>query len=316
MTTFVTGGLGFIGSNFVISHLKKYPEDEIIVIDNCSYAANESNLDGYWNDWRLKLKRCDIRNFGHLESLYHDFEPHITFHFAAESHVDNSIRGDDVFLDTNINGTHNILKCIKKYGGKLVHVSTDEVYGSLGHDDPAFTENTPYNPRNPYSATKAASDHLVRAYVNTHNIEAVVTNCSNNYGPRQHSEKFIPTVIRHIKNNTPIPVYGTGQNVRDWLFVEDHCDALLTIGQNFKSGERYNIGGGVEMSNLDMITLILDLMGKPVHMYQNWINFVPDRKGHDFRYSMDASKIAHDLGWQAKTNINDGLIKTLEYYNA
>ena len=248
--------------------------------------------------------------------MYHDFEPHITFHFAAESHVDNSIRGDDVFLDTNINGTHNILKCIRKYGGKLVHVSTDEVYGSLGHDDPGFTESTPYDPRNPYSATKAASDHLVRAYVNTHGLEAVVTNCSNNYGPRQHSEKFIPTVIRHIMNNTPIPVYGTGQNIRDWLFVEDHCEALLTIGANFKSGERYNIGGGVEMSNLDMVTLILDLMGKPVHMYQNWINFVPDRKGHDFRYAMDATKIAYDLGWQAKTNINDGLIKTLEYYNA
>ena len=222
MTTFVTGGLGFIGSNFVISHLEKYPNDEIIIIDNNSYAANENNLGNYWNDWRLKLKRCDIRNYAYLESLYHDYEPHITFHFAAESHVDNSIRGDDVFLDTNINGTHNILKCIRKYGGKLVHVSTDEVYGSLGHDDPGFTESTPYDPRNPYSATKAASDHLVRAYVNTHGIEAVVTNCSNNYGPRQHKEKFIPTVIRHIKNNTPIPVYGDGQNIRDWIFVEDH----------------------------------------------------------------------------------------------
>jgi dTDP-glucose 4,6-dehydratase len=316
MTTFVTGGLGFIGSNFVISHLKKYPNDEVIIIDNCSYAANEYNLDGYWNDWRVKLKRCDIRNHGHLESLYHDYEPHITFHFAAESHVDNSIVGDDVFLATNINGTHNILKCIRKHGGKLVHVSTDEVYGSLSHDDPPFTENTPYDPRNPYSATKAASDHLVRSYVNTHKLEAVVTNCSNNYGPRQHEEKFIPTVIRNIKNNTPIPVYGTGQNVRDWLFVEDHCEALLAIGQNFKSGERYNIGGGHEMSNLEMVTLILDLMGKPVHMYQNWINFVTDRKGHDFRYAMDANKIYKELGWSAKTKIVQGLEKTLEYYNA
>jgi len=316
MTTFVTGGLGFIGSNFVISHLKKYPNDEIIIIDNCSYAANEYNLDGYWNDWRVKLKRCDIRNHGHLESLYHDFEPHITFHFAAESHVDNSIVGDDVFLATNINGTHNILKCIRKHGGKLVHVSTDEVYGSLTHEDPAFTENTPYDPRNPYSATKAASDHLVRSYVNTHKLEAVVTNCSNNYGPRQHEEKFIPTVIRNIKNNTPIPVYGTGQNVRDWLYVEDHCEALLTIGQNFKSGERYNIGGGHEMNNLELVTLILDLMGKPVNMYQNWINFVTDRKGHDFRYAMDASKIYRELGWAAKTKIVQGLEKTLEYYYA
>jgi dTDP-glucose 4,6-dehydratase len=316
MTTFVTGGLGFIGSNFVISHLKKYSDDEIVIIDNGSYAANDHNLDGYWGDWRVKLKRCDIRNFGHLESLYHDFEPHITFHFAAESHVDNSIRGDDIFLDTNINGTHNILKCIRKHGGKLVHVSTDEVYGSLTHDDPPFTETTPYDPRNPYSATKAASDHLVRSYVNTHKIDAVVTNCSNNYGPRQHSEKFIPTVIRHIKNNTPIPVYGTGQNVRDWLYVEDHCEALLEIGANFKSGERYNIGGGHEMTNLDMVTLILDVMGKPVNMYQSWINFVNDRKGHDFRYAMDASKIYRELGWAAKTKITQGLEKTLEYYNA
>ncbi len=316
MITFVTGGLGFIGSNFIISHLKKYPNNEIIVLDNYSYSANKLNLSGCLDDWRLTIKNIDICNLEGLEEMYATFTPNITFHFAAESHVDNSILGDDVFLNTNINGTHNILKCIRKYGGKLVHVSTDEVYGSLGHDDPGFTESTPYNPRNPYSATKAASDHLVRAYVNTHGIEAVVTNCSNNYGPRQHKEKFIPTVIRHIKNNTPVPVYGNGENVRDWLFVEDHCEALLTIGQNFKAGERYNIGGGVEMSNLQMITLILDLMGKPVHMYQNWINFVPDRKGHDFRYSMDATKIAYDLGWQAKTSINDGLIKTLEYYNA
>ena len=314
MTTFVTGGLGFIGSNFVISHLKKYPSDEIVVIDNHSYSANGSNLNGYWEDWRVNVKSIDIRNLEFLDNLYKQYEPEITFHFAAESHVDNSIAGDDQFLSTNINGTHNILKCIKKHGGKLIHVSTDEVFGSLGHDDFGFTENTPYNPRNPYSATKAASDHLVRAYVNTHNIEAIVTNCSNNYGPRQHAEKFIPTIIRHIKNNTPVPLYGTGQNVRDWLFVEDHCDALLTIGTNFKSGERYNIGGGVEMSNLDMITTILDLMGKPVNMYQNWINYVPDRKGHDFRYSMNSTKIRRELGWEAKTRLVDGLEKTLEWY--
>jgi dTDP-glucose 4,6-dehydratase len=316
MTTFVTGGLGFIGSNFVISHLKKYPDEKIVIIDNLSYAANEQNLDGYWGDYHLQYKHCDIRNFGHLESLYHDYEPHITFHFAAESHVDNSIRGDDIFLDTNIIGTHNVLKCIRKHGGKLVHVSTDEVYGSLTHDDPPFTENTPYNPRNPYSATKAASDHLVRAYINTHNIDAIVTNCSNNYGPRQHHEKFIPTIIRHIKNNTPVPVYGSGMNVRDWLYVEDHCEALLTIKENWKTGERYNIGGGVEMTNLDMVTLILDVMGKPVNMYQSWINFVNDRKGHDFRYAMDASKIYKELGWSAKTKLAEGLEKTLEWYNA
>lgn len=315
MTTFVTGGLGFIGSNFVISHLKKYPSDEIVVLDNHSYAANGSNLNGFYDDWRLNVKRVDICNLEFLEHMYHDYEPHITFHFAAESHVDNSIVGDDHFVNTNVIGTHNILKCIRKYGGKLIHVSTDEVYGSLTPDAPSFTETTPYDPRNPYSATKAASDHLVRAYVNTHKIDAVVTNCSNNYGPRQHSEKFIPTIIRHIKNNTPIPVYGTGTNIRDWLFVEDHCEALLTIGANFKSGERYNIGGGHEINNLEMVTLILDLMGKPVHMYQNWINFVNDRKGHDFRYSMNSDKIFKELGWSAKTKIVQGLEKTLEWYS-
>ena len=314
MTTFVTGGLGFIGSNFVISHLKKYPSDEIVVLDNYSYSANSSNLDKFYDDWRLQVKRVDIRNLQFLEHMYSSYEPDIIFHFAAESHVDNSIRGDDDFLSTNIDGTHNILKCIKKYGGKLVHVSTDEVYGSLGPDDPSFSETTPYDPRNPYSATKAASDHLVRSYVNTHNLEAVVTNCSNNYGPRQHKEKFIPTIIQHIKNNTPIPVYGNGSNIRDWLFVEDHCDALLTIGENFKRGERYNIGGGFECDNLSMVSMILDIMGKPPETHKNWINFVDDRKGHDLRYSMDSSKLKNELGWEAKTNIFDGLRKTVEWY--
>ena len=315
MTTFVTGGLGFIGSNFVISHLKKYPSDEIIVLDNNSYASNKSNLDGHWEDWRLNVRNVDIRNLERLEEMYATFTPEITFHFAAESHVDNSIAGDDIFVATNILGTHNILKCVRKYQGRLIHVSTDEVYGSLTHDDPAFHENTPYNPRNPYSATKAASDHLVRAYVNTHGLDAIVTNCSNNYGPRQHPEKFIPTVIRHIQNNKPVPVYGNGQNVRDWLFVSDHCDALLEIGKRAKKGERYNIGGGVELSNVEMVSMILDVMGKPVHMYQDWIAFVEDRKGHDFRYAMDSSKLLKDLGWKAGTDLALGLEKTVEWYS-
>jgi dTDP-glucose 4,6-dehydratase len=314
MTTFVTGGLGFIGSNFVISHLKRYSSDEIIVLDNFSYSADINNLKDVISDWRVTIKNVDICDMDKLEEMYATFTPEITFHFAAESHVDNSIRGDDDFLSTNINGTHNILKCIKKYGGKLVHVSTDEVYGSLGLDDPSFSETTPYDPRNPYSATKAASDHLVRSYVNTHNLEAVVTNCSNNYGPRQHKEKFIPTIIQHIKNNTPIPVYGNGSNIRDWLFVEDHCDALLTIGENFKRGDRYNIGGGFECDNLTMVSMILDIMGKPPETHKNWINFVNDRKGHDLRYSINSGKIKNQLGWEAKTNIFDGLRKTVEWY--
>jgi dTDP-glucose 4,6-dehydratase len=313
MTTFVTGGLGFIGSNFVISHLKRHPTDEIVVIDNQSYASDYRNLQGYLEDWRLTVKHCDIRDFQQLSTLYHNYEPDITFHFAAETHVDNSIVGDDHFVSTNIIGTHNILKCIRTFGGKLVHVSTDEVYGSLDLHDPGFTETTPYDPRNPYSATKAASDHLVRSYVNTHKIDAVVTNCSNNYGPRQHKEKFIPTIIRHIKSKTPIPVYGNGRNMRDWLFVEDHCDALLTIAANFKSGERYNIGGGFECDNISMVQFILDIMGEdPTNA--NWLNFVTDRKGHDLRYSMNSSKLKNEHGWVPETYIFDGLKKTVEWY--
>lgn len=314
MIVFVTGGLGFIGSNFVFAHLKRNPEDYIIILDNYSYAANPENIKGLFDDYRVTMVKCDIANLEQLTEVYDNYNPSITYHFAAESHVDNSINGDDVFVRTNVIGTHNILKCVRASDSKLIHISTDEVYGSLSQTDPPFEETTPYNPRNPYSATKAASDHLVRSYVNTHKIQAVVTNCSNNYGPRQHKEKFIPTVIRNIKNNTPVPVYGEGKNIRDWLYVEDHCDALLTIGSNFKSGERYNIGGGVEMSNIEMVTLILDLMGKPVHMYQNWINFVPDRKGHDFRYAMNPNKIYNELGWSAKTKLIDGLTKTLEWY--
>ena len=188
MNVFVTGGLGFIGSNFVIAHLKKNPSDTIIVVDNHSYASNAKNLTGFYADHRLVLVNCDIANEERLEQIYENYSPSITYHFAAESHVDNSIAGDDIFVRTNVIGTHNILKCIRKFGGRLIHVSTDEVYGSLGPTDPGFTEETPYNPRNPYSATKAASDHLVRSYVNTHNIDAIVTNCSNNRSEEHTSE--------------------------------------------------------------------------------------------------------------------------------
>jgi len=320
MTTIVTGGLGFIGSNFVFSHLKKYPSDHIVVVDNQSYASNTKNLFDYiqskyssslFEDYRFSFRKVDIRDSRSLELLYDRVLPDITFHFAAESHVDNSISGDDEFLSTNIDGTHNILKCIRKYGGKLVHISTDEVYGSLSLDAPGFTEETPYDPRNPYSATKAASDHLVRSYVNTHKIQAVVTNCSNNYGPRQHAEKLIPTIIRKAKADEPISIYGDGQNVRDWLYVDDHCEALLAIGKNFIPGDRFNIGGGFEINNLDLTHLILDMMNKP----RSLVKFVEDRKGHDLRYSINSSKIRDKFNWQPKVSFNDGLVKTLEWYN-
>jgi len=312
MTVFVTGGLGFIGSNFVFAHLKAHPQETVVILDNYSYAADTKNILGLYEDYRVKIERVNICNSNRMMQLYEDYQPAKTYHFAAESHVDNSIAGDDQFLETNINGTHVILKCIRKFGGRLIHVSTDEVYGSLPLYGPGFTEKTPYDPRNPYSATKAASDHLVRAYVNTHGIDAIVTNCSNNYGPRQHKEKFIPTIIRSLKDDRPIPVYGTGKNVRDWLFVEDHCDALITIGDKAKTGSRYNIGGGYECSNIDMVNMIIELSG----VKSFGINFIEDRKGHDLRYSMDSGKLKDELGWEAKTNIQDGLIKTLEWYNA
>lgn len=306
MTIFVTGGMGFIGSNFVNLHLKKY-DGNVVVIDSESYSANPDNLE---YDTGLECYKVDIRNLHLMQDLYRKHRPKITYHFAAESHVDNSIASDAEFLSTNINGTYNILKCIQKFGGRLIHVSTDEVYGSLSMNDPSFTEDTPYNPRNPYSATKAASDHLVRAYVNTHGIDAIVTNCSNNYGPRQHAEKFIPTVIRHIKYNKPIPIYGSGTNVRDWLFVEDHCEALMVIGEKAKTGARYNIGGGFETSNLELAKMILNLMDKP----ESLISFVEDRKGHDLRYSMNSEKLYRELGWKAQTEIYDGLKKTISWY--
>ena len=312
MTTFVTGGMGFIGSNFVFAHLKKHPSDYVFILDNQSYASNANNILGLYEDYRVTNIKVDIRDRDTLDRLYKLYTPEITYHFAAESHVDNSIDSDDEFLSTNINGTHNILKCIRTHGGKLVHVSTDEVFGSLGAFSEPFNEHTPYNPRNPYSATKAASDHLVRAYVNTHRINAVVTNCSNNYGPRQHAEKLIPTIIRKAKANQEVPIYGTGLNIRDWLYVDDHCDALLTIGENFVPGDRFNIGGGYEINNLSLAYLILDMMGKP----NTLVHFVQDRKGHDFRYAMDSRKMKACFNWSAKTEFVDGMKKTLEWYGA
>lgn len=315
MTTFVTGGLGFIGSNFVISHLEKHKTEEIVIIDNQSYAASKDNLLGYWEDWRVKYEYCSISDAASFQAMYTKYKPKIVYNFAAETHVDNSIAGDDMFVSTNIVGTHNILKCVRAYGGKLVHVSTDEVYGSLPLEgNEKFTEDTPYNPRNPYSATKAASDHLVRSYINTHKINAVVTNCSNNYGPRQHSEKFIPTVINHILKRKPIPLYGTGTNIRDWLYVEDHCEALLAIGQQNPSDDRYNIGGGVEMTNYQMAVTILDIMGKPVS--DRWFKYVDDRPGHDLRYAMDYKKLTKQFGWMPRHTLISGLEKTLRWYNA
>ena len=307
-TVFITGGLGFIGSNFVLCHLKKHPKTRIVVIDRRSYAADVSNLEGVLG--RVTLEMVDIRNADLVAHLYAQYTPEITYHFAAESHVGNSIISDDDFVTSNIVGTHNILKGVRFSGSRLVHISTDEVYGTV--EAGKFTEETPYNPRNPYSATKAASDHLVRAYINTHGINAIITNCSNNYGPRQHAEKFIPVVILNAKANNPIPIHGDGSSVRDWLFVMDHAEALLRVGEKAPSGERFNIGGECEMTILDTAKLVLDMMGKSHSLLQ----FVPNRPGHDQHYAMDISKIQREFKWKPLTAFENGLKQTLEWYGA
>jgi dTDP-glucose 4,6-dehydratase len=311
MTVLVTGGLGFIGSNFVIRHLEKYPDERVVVVDNESYAASRTNLSCVAD--KVIVHKVDIADKDRMNKVMAKYMPHIIYNFAAESHVDNSIADDSVFYQTNVMGTLNLLHLVKEYQIKLLHVSTDEVYGSLSLDTTdVFTEKTPYNPLNPYSASKAASDHMVRAYVNTHKIKAVVTNCSNNYGPRQHSEKLIPTIIRRAKANMTIPIYGNGSNVRDWLYVDDHCDALLRINEAFVYGERYNIGGHNELTNLSLARYILDLMGKP----RSLIEFVKDRPGHDARYAISTKKIEKELKWRPTTTLEVGMKKTLEYYNA
>lgn len=307
-TIFVTGGLGFIGSNFVLSHLKKYPKDRLVVIDKRTYAADIRNLEDVLN--RVTLESADIRNLDLMLHLYAQYKPTITYHFAAESHVGNSIVSDDDFVSTNVVGTHNILKCVRASGSRLIHISTDEVYGTVERGK--FTEETPYNPRNPYSATKAASDHLVRAYINTHGIDAVITNCSNNYGPRQHAEKFIPVVILNAKANRPIPIHGDGSSVRDWLFVSDHCEAVLRVGAKAAKGERYNIGGECEMNILDTAKLVLDMMGKP----HSLLEFVPNRPGHDQHYAMEINKVRKAFKWSPATSFENGLKQTLAWYGA
>lgn len=303
---FITGGLGFIGSNFA----NKYPKDSkenLIILDKFSYASNLKNLDS-----NFKIIKIDISNYEFLSYLYSLYKPKITYHFAAESHVDKSICNDDVFVKSNIIGTHNILKCIVKNGGRLVHISTDEVYGSLKLKEKPFTEKSNYNPRNPYAASKASSDHLVISYVNTHKIDAVVTNCSNNYGPRQNIEKFIPKVINCLKQDKAIPIYGKGKNIRDWIFVDDHCSALFLVGKNGVSGEKYNIGSSCEISNISMVKLIANIMKKKKYYFK----FLEDRKGHDFRYSINSNKIKNNLKWKPKIKLREGLIKTIEWYNA
>ena len=301
MTILVTGGAGFIGSNF-LQHLKIVTDEEIVCVDKLTYAGKRNNVPS-----KAKLYVADIAGEDAIETIFERHDIKTVFHFAAESHVDNSIKDCSEFIRTNIVGTVNLLNASLKHNvEKFMHISTDEVYGSI--ENGSFTEETNYDPRNPYSASKASSDHFVRAFHNTYGLPTVITNCSNNYGPRQHKEKLIPQTILNLLNDKKIPVYGDGKQIRDWLYVQDHCEALIEVWKHGVVGEKYNIGGECEVQNIGLIKKIISLMGKDESM----IEYVKDRPGHDRRYSTDISKITKDLNWKPRFDINDGLTKTIE----
>ncbi len=322
MRYLITGGAGFIGSNFLNMFVKKYPNHLFINIDHLSYAGNLQNLkelEGYKN---LVFEKVDIRDYDSLDLLFEKYRPDTIVHFAAESHVDRSIQAPKTFLETNILGTFNLLELCKKYWKNsdknlFHHVSTDEVYGSLGVNG-FFSEDTPYNPSSPYSASKAASDHLVKAYHNTYGIPIKITNCSNNYGPYQFPEKLIPLTITNILSNKPIPVYGDGANIRDWLYVQDHCEAIWNVMEKGRIGETYNIGGNNEKSNLEVVTalchIVAELLDENPENYLKLITLITDRPGHDFRYAIDSTKIQTELAWKPKETFESGLKKTTLWY--
>jgi dTDP-glucose 4,6-dehydratase len=322
----VTGGAGFIGSGFVLQWLAKQSLP-VTVLDKLTYAGNLENLASVAHDNRYSFVHGDIADGGLVRRILNAQRPGAIVHFAAESHVDRSILGPAEFIRTNIEGTFQLLEAVREYWSALptelqrafrfLHVSTDEVYGSLSPTAPAFTEETPYAPNSPYSASKASSDHLVRAYHHTYGLPVLTTNCSNNYGPRQFPEKLIPLVILNALKGAPLPVYGDGQNVRDWLYVEDHCDGIRTVLDRGIPGQTYNIGGRQEMSNLDVvrqICAILDELKPAKAPYANLVTFVKDRPGHDRRYAMDIAKIERDLGWRPRETFASGLRKTIEWY--
>ena len=304
MSILVTGGAGFIGSQLLRS-LNKFGE-RLVVADKISYAGKKSNLPE-----NIEFYKIDIASDDAVRYLFEQETFDTVFHLAAESHVDNSIKNPKPFIDTNVIGTVNLLQASLEHEvDRFMHISTDEVFGSIDFKDGSFNEVSRYQPRNPYSASKAASDHFVNAYNITYGLPTTITNCSNNYGPRQDDEKMIPTIIRNIKNGTPIPVYGDGQQVRDWIYVEDHCDALIELWINGKVGERYNIGGECELKNIDLVKMICKLMSREDHR----IEHVTDRPGHDLRYSTSNKKITTETKWSVSTDITTGLLKTILYY--
>jgi dTDP-glucose 4,6-dehydratase len=323
----ITGGAGFIGSNFVHHWCENYPEDRVIVLDALTYAGNLHNLATLKDRKNFRFLQGDICDRALVDELFASENIDTVAHFAAESHVDRSILGPGAFVQTNVVGTFTLLESFRQHwlsnhqpdNYRFLHVSTDEVYGSLGVDDPAFTETTPYAPNSPYSASKAGSDHLARAYFHTYGMPTIITNCSNNYGSYHFPEKLIPLMCINILLGKPLPVYGDGQNVRDWLYVRDHCQALDTVIHKGKAGETYNIGGNNEVKNIDLVRMLCELMDElapdlPVKPAQNLITFVKDRPGHDRRYAIDASKIRTELGWQPQETVEGGLRKTIQWY--
>ena len=314
----VTGGAGFIGSNFVLSAIQKTGEP-IVNVDKLTYAGSLRNLESLRGDARHVFVQGDVCDRTLMKELLHKYTPRAIVHFAAESHVDRSIAGPAPFIETNVIGTFSLLEEAKAFPQmRFLHVSTDEVYGSLRPDDPAFTESTPYAPNSPYAASKAAADHLVRAYHHTYGLQTVTTNCSNNYGPRQFPEKLIPLTISNALAGKPLPVYGDGRNVRDWLYVLDHCEALRTVLERGRIGETYNIGGNCERRNIDVVRTLCSLLDKArprkTGSYADLITFVKDRPGHDWRYAMNISKISRELGWQPRETFESGLEKTVQWY--
>lgn len=327
-TILVTGGAGFIGSNFV--HRWLATEDaSVINLDKLTYAGNLANLQPIQHHPRYRFAHGDICDQELVRSLLITGSPRAVVHFAAESHVDRSIIGPAEFIRTNIEGTFKLLEECRRYCESLtadnrgafrfLHISTDEVHGSLGADDPPFSEQTPYAPNSPYSASKAASDHLVRAYHHTYALPTLTVNCSNNYGPYQFPEKLIPLMIVNALKRDALPIYGDGRNRRDWLYVVDHCDAIRTVLAKGRPGQRYNVGGEQEMSNLEVVTLLCELLQslRPSGTsYRELVTFVKDRPGHDLRYSVDISRIKHELGWKPSESFRSGLKKTIEWYLA
>ena len=306
MTIFLTGGAGFIGSNFA-HYLASKGFKNIVILDKFTYAADIRNL----IPLKYAIETIDLSSIKNLEKLFKKYKPTSIFHFAAETHVDNSIANVFPFIESNIISTVNLLNLSVKYEIKRFHhISTDEVFGSLNDIESGFTEKTAYNPLNPYSASKASSDHFVMAYYNTYNLPVVVTNCSNNYGPRQNPEKFIPKIIKNIHQNRQIPVYGSGNNIRDWIYVEDHCRAILDIFNSGKVGEKYNIGGECQITNIDLVYKIINMMGAN----KSLINYVDDRPGHDYRYDIDNTKIINQFNYSPKFTLSKGLEKTIEWY--